>query len=144
MARLTALAADESGLVLRVAAEVGPGMNGSRPKVRLLADSTAASPLSVATGRMAIMYRIESDVELSSDWLPPEAFATVYASQPAAVATAIEGVDDPAEVEVRVVDATTGQVVWRSKEEEFECPVSARSRARLWHPRRRRCASVTG
>jgi hypothetical protein len=95
-------------------------MNGSRAKVRLLADSAAASPLSVATGRMAVMYRIESDVELSSDWLPPEAFTTVYASQSSAVATAIEGVDDPAEVEVRVVDATTGQVVWRSTEDEFE------------------------
>ena len=41
------------------------------------------------------MYRIESDVELSSDWLPPEAFSTLYASQPAAVATAIAGVDSP-------------------------------------------------
>ena len=66
------------------------------------------------------MYRIESDVKLSSDWLPAEAFTTVYASCSAAVATAIEGVDDPAEVEVRVVDAATGQVVWRSTEEEFE------------------------
>jgi hypothetical protein len=69
---------------------------------------------------MAVMYRIESDVELSSDWLPREAFATVYASRSVAVATAIEGVDDPAEVEVRVVDAATGQVVRRSTEEEFE------------------------
>jgi hypothetical protein len=66
------------------------------------------------------MYRIESDVELSSDWLPPDAFTTVYASQPAAVATAIEGVDDPALDEVRVVDARTGQVVWRSTQQEFE------------------------
>jgi hypothetical protein len=66
------------------------------------------------------MYRIESDVELSSDWLPPEAFTTVYASRPAAVATAIEGVENPGVDEVRVVDVATGQVVWRSTEEEFE------------------------
>jgi hypothetical protein len=76
--------------------------------------------LSVASGRMAVMYRIESDVELSSDWLPLGAFTTVYASRSVAVATAIEGVDDPAEVEVRVVDVATGRVVWRSTEEEFE------------------------
>ncbi|TDO52334.1 hypothetical protein EV643_102171 [Kribbella sp. VKM Ac-2527] len=66
------------------------------------------------------MFRIESDVELSSDWLPAGAFTTVYASRSVAVATAIEGVDDPAEVEVRVVDAATGRVVWRSTAEEFE------------------------
>ncbi|WP_405065608.1 hypothetical protein OG558_27460 [Kribbella sp. NBC_01510] len=66
------------------------------------------------------MYRIESDVELSSDWLPPEAFSTLYASQPAAVATAIEGVGAPEVDEVRVVDAATGQVVWGSTEHAFE------------------------
>lgn len=65
-------------------------------------------------------YRIESDVVLSSDWLRSSAFTTVYGSQSAAVATAIEGVDDPSMDEVRVVDTATGQVVWRSTEEEFE------------------------
>jgi hypothetical protein len=65
-------------------------------------------------------YRIESDAELSSDWLPASAFATVYTSQSVAVATAIEGVDDPSVDEVRVVDAATGRVVWRSTEVDFE------------------------
>jgi hypothetical protein len=65
-------------------------------------------------------YRIESDVELSSDWLPAEAFRQVYRDRAAAVATAIEGVDDPEVQEVRVVDVVTGGVVWRSTEEQWE------------------------
>jgi hypothetical protein len=40
-------------------------------------------------------YRIESDVELSSEWLPASAFTTLYDSQSVAVATAIEGVETP-------------------------------------------------
>lgn len=66
------------------------------------------------------MFRIESDVELSSDWLPAEACTTEYATCEAAVATAIEGVDEPAADEVRVVDAATGHVVWRSTDAEYE------------------------
>jgi hypothetical protein len=65
-------------------------------------------------------YRIESDVELSSEWLPASAFTTLYDSQSVAVATAIEGVDDPSVDEVRVVNTATGRVVWRSTEVEFE------------------------
>ena len=49
------------------------------------------------------MYRIEADFQLVSDWMPAEAFAQHDGSIPAAVATAIEGVDDPAGDEVRVV-----------------------------------------
>jgi hypothetical protein len=64
--------------------------------------------------------RIESDVPLSSDWLPVGAFTAVYSDRSMAVATAIEGVDDPAADEVRVVDAATGEVVWRSTDEEYE------------------------
>jgi len=33
---------------------------------------------------------------------------------------AIEGVDDPATEEVRVVDVATGTVVWRSTEDEYQ------------------------
>ena len=65
-------------------------------------------------------YRIESDLTLSGDWLPSEAFSRTYTDRAAAVATAIEGVDDPAIQEVRVVDAGTGTVVWRSTDDEYE------------------------
>ena len=65
-------------------------------------------------------YRIESDLALSSDWLPPDAFSRTYKDGAAAVAMAIEGVDDPATEEVRVVDVATGTVVWRSTEDEYE------------------------
>lgn len=47
-----------------------------------------------------MIYRIESDYPLTSDWLPATAF--------------IEGVDDPEEQEVRVICVETGEVVWRS------------------------------
>jgi hypothetical protein len=65
-------------------------------------------------------YRIDSDVELSSDWLPVAAFNVEYDSRSVAVATAIEGVDDPSVDEVRVVEVSSGVVVWRSTDEEFE------------------------
>ena len=63
-------------------------------------------------------FRIESDCELASDWLPGEAFRHVYRDRATAIATAIEGADDPEVQEVRVVDAGTGEVVWRSTDEE--------------------------
>ncbi|MBN9757777.1 hypothetical protein Ae406Ps2_6261 [Pseudonocardia sp. Ae406_Ps2] len=65
-------------------------------------------------------YRIEADVELSSDWLPAAAFTTVYTTVEAAIPVAIEGVDDAEIDEVRIVHVGTGWVVWRSTEEEFE------------------------
>jgi hypothetical protein len=65
-------------------------------------------------------YGIESDLALSGDWLPPDAFSRVYEDCAAAVAMAIEGVDDPATEEVRVVDVATGTVVWRSTEDEYQ------------------------
>jgi hypothetical protein len=65
-------------------------------------------------------YRIESDHPLESDWMPAKAFTQHYEDLSAAVATAIEGVDDPAEQEVRVVCVESGEVVWRSTEEEYE------------------------
>jgi len=65
-------------------------------------------------------YRIESDFPLKSDWLPPHALVMEHPSQAAAVATAIEGVDDPAEQEGRVICVGTGEVVWRSPDEEHE------------------------
>ncbi len=65
-------------------------------------------------------YRIESDFSLESDWLPASAFRQHYDSEAAAVAIAIEGVDEPAEQEVRVICVETGEVVWRSTDEEYE------------------------
>jgi hypothetical protein len=65
-------------------------------------------------------YRIESDYPLTSDDLPATAFKHHYDTESVAIATAIEGVDDPEEMEVRVICVETGEVVWRSTEEEFE------------------------
>lgn len=65
-------------------------------------------------------FRIDADVELHSDWLPGEVFAAVFDDRAMAVATAIEGVDDPELEEVRVICLATGEVVWRSTGEEFE------------------------
>jgi hypothetical protein len=65
-------------------------------------------------------YRIESELALASDWLPSEAFSRTYRDPAVAVATAIEGVEDPAIQEVRVVDVGTGTVVWRSTDDEYE------------------------
>jgi hypothetical protein len=52
--------------------------------------------------------------------LPSDAFSRTYTDRAVAVATAIEGVDDPAIREVRVVDVGTGTVVWRSTDDEYE------------------------
>lgn len=65
-------------------------------------------------------YRIESDYPLESDWLAATAFKQHYATESAAVAIAIEGVNDPEEQEVRVICVETGEVVWRSTEAEYE------------------------
>ena len=65
-------------------------------------------------------YRIESDFPLESDWLPAEVFTRHYEDVSAAVATAIEGVEDPEETEVRVVCVETGAIVWRSTDEKYE------------------------
>ena len=64
-------------------------------------------------------FKIESDYPLASDWLPAIAFTKIYPSSSAAIVVAIEGVDDPEDYEVRVVDMATSKVVWRSTEEEF-------------------------
>ncbi|WP_224392882.1 hypothetical protein [Pseudonocardia sp. ICBG1293] len=56
-------------------------------------------------------YRIEADVELSSDWLPASAFTMIYPTMDASIATAIEGVEDPEIDEVRIVHVATGWVV---------------------------------
>ncbi|WP_048810321.1 hypothetical protein [Candidatus Methylacidiphilum infernorum] len=65
-------------------------------------------------------YRIESDFVLTSDWLPAHVFTQHYDSISIAIATAIEGVDDPEEQEVRVICVETGEVVWRSTEEQYD------------------------
>jgi hypothetical protein len=52
--------------------------------------------------------------------LPSDGFSRTYTDRAVAVATAIEGVDDPAIREVRVVDVCTGTVVWRSTDHEYE------------------------
>ncbi len=68
-------------------------------------------------------YRIESDVELSSDWLPAEVFAPVCPDRAMAVAAAVEGIDDPGLGEVRVLEASSGAMVRRSSAEEHETAV---------------------
>ena len=65
-------------------------------------------------------FRIESKFALESDWLPKSVFTVIYPDSSTAVATAIEGVEDPQEQEVCVVDISTGKVVWRSTEEDYE------------------------
>ena len=65
-------------------------------------------------------YRIEADFPLRSDWMPQKAFIQHYDDRSLAIATAIEGVCDPSEEEVRVVCVETGEVVWRSTEEDYE------------------------
>ena len=64
-------------------------------------------------------FKIESAFALAGDWLPASAFSAIYGDRGVAIATAIEGVDDPKEQEVRVIDVATGLVVWRSTEEDF-------------------------
>jgi hypothetical protein len=65
-------------------------------------------------------YRIESSHKLSSDWLPASEFTRAYSNSSEAVATAIEGVEDPGEQEVRVVCVEDGEIVWRSTDHEYE------------------------
>jgi hypothetical protein len=62
-------------------------------------------------------FRGEADVALRSDWLAPGAFTRTYPDRAMAVALAIEGVDNPAAEQVRVVDVATMAVVWRSTDE---------------------------
>lgn len=69
---------------------------------------------------MSYRYRIESDYPSKSDWLPAAAFKQHYETASAAIATAIEGVDDPDEQEVRVVCVETGEVIWPSDEQQYE------------------------
>lgn len=64
--------------------------------------------------------RIEADFPLSGDWMAQKAFTQHVDYLPSAVATAIEGVCDPAEEELRVVCVETGEVAWRSIEEDYE------------------------
>jgi hypothetical protein len=51
--------------------------------------------------------------------------ARPYADQACAGAIAIEGVDAPEEQEVRVMGVETGEVVWRSTDEEYESPCTS-------------------
>ena len=75
-------------------------------------------PTNSAAG--GVGFKIESAFALASDGLPASAFSAVYGDRASAIATAIEGVEDPKEKEVRVIDVATGLVVWRSTEEAFE------------------------
>ena len=65
-------------------------------------------------------FRIESQYKLESDWLPESAFKSMYSDISSAVAIALEGVDDPEEQEVCVIDVATEEVVWRSTDEKYE------------------------
>lgn len=68
----------------------------------------------------SVGFRIESQFELTSDWLPESEFTKTFSEQTAAIATALEGVDDPEKQEVCVVDINTNKVIWRSTDEEYE------------------------
>ena len=65
-------------------------------------------------------YRIESNHKLESDLLPSEVFSKEHSSRSSAIAFAVEGVDYPEEMEVRVIDTISGETVWLSTEEEYE------------------------
>lgn len=65
-------------------------------------------------------FKIESDYPLASDWLPAIVFTNIYPTSSAAIVVAMEGVDDPEDYEVRVMDMATGKVVWRSTEEGYQ------------------------
>jgi len=65
-------------------------------------------------------YKIESEHKLSSDFLPDYMFTKIHEDLSGAVATAIEGVDDPKSQEVKVIDLDTGEVVFNSTEEDYE------------------------
>lgn len=65
-------------------------------------------------------FKIEADFPLESDWLPTAVFTRHWDSESAAIATALEGVDDSEEDEVRVVCVETGEAVWRSTEAKHE------------------------
>ena len=62
----------------------------------------------------AVSYRIEPDLPLSSDGLPADVFTRHDSDWSAAIAMAIEGVDDLKEQEGRVMRVDTKEVVWRS------------------------------
>lgn len=65
-------------------------------------------------------FKIESDVPLTSDWLPAGAFTCIYTDRSMAIATAIAGVEERVTKEVRVIDVSMGEVVWRSTDEEYD------------------------
>lgn len=65
-------------------------------------------------------YVLKSEYKLESDWLPSSEFARTFEHRAEAVATAIEGVDDPAEQQVLVVDTETGKIAWDSTLVKYE------------------------
>lgn len=69
--------------------------------------------------RPLVGFRIESQFELTSDWLPESAFTETFSKRSVAIATALEGVDVPEDQEVCVVDIETNEVIWRSTDEEY-------------------------
>lgn len=65
-------------------------------------------------------YRIIFDVEPESDWLPKSVFFSNFECLSDAIAVAIEGVDNPAEHDIRIIDSDTKMIVWRSCEEDWD------------------------
>jgi hypothetical protein len=65
-------------------------------------------------------YRLYSEYKLESDWLPTSEFSRIFDCQAGAIATAIEGVDDPEEQQVLVIDIDTGETVWDSTQESYQ------------------------
>ena len=58
--------------------------------------------------------KIESHFELKSSWLPKSVFEFIHQNYSIAVATAIEGVEDPKEQEVTAAAAVAAAVTTRS------------------------------
>lgn len=65
-------------------------------------------------------FKIESEYDLKSDWLPQDAFCKIYDDRSLAIATAIEGVDDPQSQEVRVIDLVTRKVIFKTTEQKYQ------------------------
>lgn len=64
-------------------------------------------------------YRIVFDVEPKNDLISRAVFFSEFDSLPEAVAIAIEGVDDPAEHDIRVIESKSNRIVWRTCQEDW-------------------------
>lgn len=65
-------------------------------------------------------FILKSEYKLESDWLAASEFARTFERLSEAVATAIEGVDEPDVQQVLVIDTETGKPVWDSTQATYE------------------------